>query len=95
MFRPSALIVSLEQKLSSGENNKIIKLSLNGKIKLNGLYIMGADFDTKIQSAKTETNELIQLPPLSISFIEAGNDDVTTLPLYNSKSRKYLLVDKI
>ena len=56
---------------------------------------MGSDFDTEIQSAETETNELIKLPPLSISFIKAGNDDVTTLPLYNSKLTRYLLVNKI
>ena len=53
-------------------------------------FIMESNFDTEIQSAKTEINEILQLPPLSSLFIKAGNEDVTTLSLYNSKSRGHL-----
>ena len=65
------------------------------KLKWKGLYIIGSYLDTKIQSAKTGTNALLQLPTLPSLFIEAGNDDVTTLLLYNSETARYLLVNKI
>ena len=89
LFRPSALIISLEQKLSKGEHAKIIKFSTTGQIKLNGLYLMGADFDTRVHPAKIESTVLVQLPPLSISFIPM-DQDISTLPMYNSK-RLYII----
>jgi hypothetical protein len=86
LFRPSALIISLEQKLSKGEHAKIIKFSTTGQIKLNGLYLMGADFDTRVHPAKIESTVLVQLPPLSISFIPM-DQDISTLPMYNKTER--------
>ena len=88
LFRPSALIVSLDQKFGSAEDltgSKIIRLSTSGKVKLTGLMIMGADFSTKVTPAKFETNTLVKLPPLGISFVPE-DETTATIPLYNSKS---------
>ena len=87
LFRPSALIVSLDQKFGSAEDltgSKIIRLSTSGKVKLTGLMIMGADFSTKVTPAKFETNTLVKLPPLGISFVPE-DETTATIPLYNSK----------
>lgn len=85
LFRPSALIVSLDQKFGSAEDltgSKIIRLSTSGKVKLTGLMIMGADFSTKVAPAKFETNTLVKLPPLGISFVPE-DETTATIPLYN------------
>ena len=62
----------------------MVKLSSQGKIKLDGLYLTGGDYDTKIREAKVETSTIVKLPPLGISFVEYDKS-ATTIPLYNSK----------
>ena len=52
---------------------------------------MGADFDTRVHPAKIESTVLVQLPPLSISFIPM-DQDISTLPMYNSK-RSYIICE--
>ena len=86
LFRPSALIISLEQKLWTGSPTQItmVKLASQGKVKLDGLYLAGADYDTKVKEARVETSTLVKLPPLGISFV-AQDYSMTTIPLYNSK----------
>ena len=86
LFRPSALVISLKQKLWTGSPTQItmVKLSSQGKIKLDGLYLTGGDYDTKIKESKAETSTVVKLPPLGISFVEYDSS-ATTIPLYNSK----------
>ena len=81
-----ALVISLEQKLWTGSPTQLttLKLSTQGKVKLDGVYLAGGDYDTKVKEAKAETSTLVRLPPLAVSFVEQ-NDATTTIPLYNGE----------
>jgi len=61
-----------------------VKFSTSGKgAKLSGLWLTGADFDTRICATKIDTPTKISLPPLTVSFFQP--DGTPELPLYSSK----------
>lgn len=83
LFRPAALIISLQLR-DQAAMDSIVKFSTSGSgIKLSGLWLTGADFDTRIIAAKIDTPTKIGLPPLTVSFIKSG--ETPALPLYSSK----------
>ena len=88
LFRPAALIISLQIR-EGAPLESVVKFSTSGSgVQLSGIILQGADFESRLQSAKNETSPKVSLPPLFISFQKSNSEDIT-LPLYSSKFHNF------